>query len=158
MRLHMRLISCASRSIGCWNDHCHEALVCVICSYFSFKYLYAVRYVDMYMLDMYWMSMSRGKLCSLLCKVGGCLLIISTVYPGLKQSASLSQAWLGSQCGLLLCRWYCHAWLVNPYLGNHELYVQNSLFYSLQLGIKLFLYCILLIIWGFSDCLKAKQY
>lgn len=75
---------------------------------------------------------------------------------GFKQPASLRQAWLVSQCGLLLCRWYCHAWLVNPFLDSHELCLQEL--YSSQVRIRLFLYCILLTLWYFIDYLKGNQY
>lgn len=60
---------------------------CVICSYLRSSSM---------LLDMYWISRSRGKLCSLLCRVCGCLLIINAVYPGL-QAASQSEAGLAGQ-------------------------------------------------------------
>lgn len=73
---------------------------------------------------------------------------------GFQKPASLSQAWLVSQRRLLLCRWYCHAWLVDPLLDSHELYLQEL--YSSQVRIKLFLVFILLTIWDFIDYLKGK--
>lgn len=59
-----------------------------------------------------------------------------------------SQAWLASQHGLLLCRWYCHAQLVDPFLDSHGIDLQEL--YSSQVWIKLFLDCVSLAIWDFT--------
>lgn len=100
------------------------------------------------LLETRWVSGSRGKLRRLSCGVCG---VCSHCVP----RASSSQAWLGSQRGLLLCRWCCHASVLQPLLDSHDLYVQELC--SSQVRIKLFLCHLLLTIWNFIGCPGGKQ-